>query len=41
MHMKLKNFQKNILKNNLKVEYPGMNFDETFLNIKIMNEWLN
>ena len=31
----------NILENNFKVKYPGMNFDETFLNTKIINEWLN
>ena len=37
----IEKFSENILENNLNVKYPGMNFDETFLNTKIMNEWLN
>ena len=37
----IEKFSENILENNFKVKYPGMNFDETFLNTKIINEWLN
>ena len=37
----IEKFSENILENNFKVKYPGMNFDETFLNTKIIDEWLN
>ena len=37
----IEQFSENILENNFKVKYPGMNFDETFLNTKILSEWLN
>ena len=31
----------NILNGNKQIEYPGMNFDETLLNMKIIDEWVN
>tara|TARA_B100000242_G_scaffold17925_1_gene10958 strand:+ start:145 stop:1164 length:1020 start_codon:yes stop_codon:yes gene_type:complete len=37
----IENFSNNILQNNFNVKYPGMSFEETFLNIKIIDEWLN
>ena len=37
----IENFSNNILQNNFNVKYPGMSFEETFLNAKIIDEWLN
>ena len=37
----IEKISKNILNGNKKVEYPGMNFDETLLNMKIIDEWVN
>ena len=37
----IENFSNNILQNNFNVKYPGMSFEETFLNVKIIDEWLN
>ena len=37
----IEKISKNILDGNKRVEYPGMNFDETLLNMKIIDEWVN
>jgi len=37
----IEKISENILNGNKKVEYPGMNFDETLLNMKIIDEWVN
>jgi len=34
-------FSKNFLENNYEIEYPGVKFNETFLNMKILDNWLN
>ena len=34
-------FSKNFLENKYEIEYPGVKFNETFLNMKILNNWLN
>ena len=34
-------FSKNFLEKNYEVEYPGVKFTETFLNMKILDKWLN
>tara|TARA_B100000941_G_C28482710_1_gene543147 strand:+ start:187 stop:1215 length:1029 start_codon:yes stop_codon:yes gene_type:complete len=37
----IEKISKNILSGKNKVDYPGMNFDETLLNMKIIDEWVN
>ena len=37
----IEKISKNILNGNNQVEYPGMNFNETVLNMKIIDEWVN
>ena len=37
----IEKISKNILSGNNQVEYPGMNFDETLQNMKIIDEWAN
>ena len=34
-------FSKNFLENNYEIKYPGMKFKETYLNMKILDNWLN
>ena len=34
-------FSKNFLENNFEIKYPGVEFNETFLNMKILDDWLN
>ena len=34
-------FSKNLLENNFEIKYPGVEFNETFLNMKILDDWLN
>ena len=37
----IEQISKNILNGYKKVEYPGMNFEETLCNMKIIDQWLN
>ncbi len=37
----IEKFSENIIEKNYKIKYPGMSFDETLINIKILNSWLN
>ena len=37
----IEQISKNILNGKNKASYPGMNLDETLLNMKIIEEWLN
>ena len=37
----IEKISQNILSGNNQVEYPGMNFDETLQNMKIIDEWAN
>ena len=37
----IEQISKNILNGYRKVTYPGMDFEETLLNMKIIDEWLN
>ena len=37
----IEKISENILNGNKQVEYPGMNLDETLLNMKIIDEWVN
>ena len=34
-------FSKNLLDQNYEIEFPGVKFSETFLNMKILDNWLN
>ena len=37
----IEKISENILNGNKQVKYPGMNLDETLLNMKIIDEWIN
>ena len=37
----IEKISENILNGNKQVEYPGMKFEETLLNMKIIDEWIN
>ena len=37
----IEKISKNILENNFKIEYPGLDIDETCLNMEILDNWLN
>ena len=37
----IEKFSENIIEKNYKVKYPGLSFEETFLNTKILDSWLN
>ena len=37
----IEKFSENIIEKNYKVKYPGLSFEETFLNIRILDSWLN
>ena len=39
-YYQINNISKNILDGRLKPEYPAMNFDDSFLNMKIIDKWL-